>query len=146
MTLPKIPTPLAGLQTSLANVILDHLTGHKLWVMPTGLTAQLHIGDPGPDQTNNLSAVLDKQIILFEDALGGMIDVAAPAPVWMMSAIEVLTHISIWDNIGTPLWSTLLDFPQPVVPNDSYTLEQCILSFNNLTLVSMSVMLGRVNA
>lgn len=113
--------------TTLANKILDHLRGGTAWTQPSGLYMKIHKGDPGSAGTANASAVTTRPQVTFSAASNGTLSMTGTAPSWTASAIETITHVSVWDSAtaGNFLWSVALASSKDVLTGDTLTLTAC---------------------
>jgi hypothetical protein len=91
---------MANLSEYAANQILDGVA------MPATLYMQLHIGDPGPNGTDNV-AIDDRRVSFTRTAAAGGAAENAALLEWLLApATEDLTHVTAWDAAsgGNPWW------------------------------------------
>lgn len=83
-----------------ANAILDGTA------MPATLYIKLHIGNPGVNAANNAAAETTRQAMTRDAASAGATQNAAVIQWFNAAATEVITHISLWDDVsaGNPWW------------------------------------------
>lgn len=81
-----------NLSTYGANAILDGTS------MPATLYVQLHVGDPTPAGTANVSATTGRRAFTRTAAAGGTCTNVALMEWLTPSADEDLTHVTCWDN------------------------------------------------
>ena len=104
--------------TGLANKWLNMLNA-TAFTAPTGIYAQLHVGDPGAAGTANTSAVTTRSAVTFSTASGGALALSN-TPSFTMTATETITHVSYWDasTSGNFLWSAALTTSKSVSATD----------------------------
>jgi len=123
----------SGLSTGLANLWLGTLLNIP-YVAPQ-LCVAMHVGEPGPNGTANPSAVTTRsQMFLAGPAAGGggvQVTVTGTPPMWLETASEVITNISVWDAFtsGHFLWSALALVPKTVVSGDVVSLTSATFTF-----------------
>jgi hypothetical protein len=92
---------------------------------------KLHIGDPGEAGTANASASTTRKVASWAAASSGSIATNA-ALTWSgadLTAVETLTHISVWDasTAGNHLWNGPLDIPYNVAIGDTLTIPSGLI-------------------
>lgn len=122
-----------GIAPTLANSILNHLTGRATWTAPAGIFIKLHLGDPGAAGAGSPAAeATRKQGTFGANAGGGSISNTAQAQWTAYPAVETVTHASVWDaaTAGTFLWSTVLAAPKTMAIGETLTIAVGALNFN----------------
>lgn len=123
----------AGLHAvNLANKWLDMLGG-TAFTAPTNTYVKLHTGDPGAAGTLNASSVTTRVVLSWAAASGGSKAIQATLPQWATWAGtngEVVTHISIWDNltVGNFLDSIALSASKTVNTGDTLNLTSLTIA------------------
>lgn len=95
---------------------------------PTDLYVKLHIGDPGPNATDNPAANDLRVLISFAAATNVNTDgraqtVSDAAVAWAtVPATETYSHISIWDDLaaGDPWYKDAMVAPVPVTVGGAF--------------------------
>ena len=120
-------------EVNLANKWLDMLRA-QAFTAPSNLYVQIHTDDPGSDGTANVSAVTTRSELILDVAAGGAITITGTLPTWTMTALETISHISVWDatSAGNFLLSAILTVAKVVDNGDSLTLTTCGLSLTPL--------------
>lgn len=118
---------------NLANKWLDML-GATAFTAPTNTYVKLHTADPGAAATNAPSSVTTRVILAWAAGAAGSKSIQATFPVWASWAGtngEVVSHISVWDNLtaGNFLFSAALTTPKTVNTGDTLTLTSLSVSF-----------------
>lgn len=118
---------------NVANPVLNWLRG----VAPpsvSGLHVKLHIGDPGAAGTANPSAVTARRQAVMNAAAGGSMSLSTAPSAWSMTAVETISHISVWDDpsAGNFLFSAELTAARSVVSGDTLTLTTLVVGHTPL--------------
>jgi len=118
--------------TNLVNNWLNMLRA-VAFTAPTGIYAQLHIGDPGAAGTTNQSALTTRSAVTFSAASGGALALSN-TPSFTMTATETITHVSYWDasTSGNFLWSAALTASKSVTATDVLQLTAVGVSLSPL--------------
>ena len=87
---------MTGLTPYFVNKVMDHCLGGVSWTPPAAVYLQLHIGDPGPDGTANVSATTTRRAVTWSSASNGQINMTSDLT-WTAVAKESISHISGWD-------------------------------------------------
>lgn len=80
-----------GFVAAARNTMLDALTADRV---------QLHSGDPGAAGTDNVVATT-YVAATFNAASGGERALSADIDFTGLSALQAITHVSVWKNVGT---------------------------------------------
>lgn len=112
-----------GLALATAQGYLNVLRGVTYTGLP-GLWVQLHIGEPGPNGTSNLSAVTTRNQLTLNPPSGSTCTMLSLAT-WSMTAVETLTGLTIWTlaSGGTFVASGDLAVPKPVGIGDTFQMD-----------------------
>lgn len=118
--------------TNLVNNWLNMLRA-VAFTAPTGIYAQLHIGDPGAAGTANPSALTTRSAVTFSAASGGALALSN-TPSFTMTATETISHVSYWDasTSGNFLWSAALTASKSVTATDVLQLTAVGVSLSPL--------------
>jgi len=118
--------------TNLVNNWLNMLRA-VAFTAPTGIYAQLHIGDPGAAGTSNPSALTTRSAVTFSAASGGALALSN-TPSFTMTATETISHVSYWDasTSGNFLWSAALTASKSVTATDVLQLTAVGVSLSPL--------------
>ncbi len=115
--------------TNLANSMLNTLrnvSGAK-----ASTNVKLHTADPGVSGTAAASAETTRKPVIFSAASNGTLTLSGAVswPAWD-AGNEVITHISVWDNVtaGNFLFSVALVAPQAITNGDILNLTALQLS------------------
>lgn len=116
-----------------ANPWLNVLSGTNI-TAPANTYVKLHTGDPGSAGTANVSSVTTRVVLAWSAASAGSKAITSTLPVWATWAGtngEILTHISIWDNLtaGNFLYSVALAASKTINTGDTVTLSSHSISF-----------------
>lgn len=116
----------------MANALLNTVNNTSFAIAATWV--QLHVGDPGPSGTANLSAVTTREHATFSAASGGALALSTSPTPWNMTTTETISHISVWSasTSGTFYWSALLSVAKTVTNGDTVTLNTCGLALTPL--------------
>lgn len=114
---------MTGLTPYFVNKVMDHCLGAVAWTPPTTTYLQLHIGDPGPDGTANVSATNTRKTVTWSAASNGQLTMTSDLT-WVTSAKESISHISLWDasSSGHCLFTDELDEAKNVYSGDTLEL------------------------
>jgi hypothetical protein len=117
---------------NLVNNWLNMLRG-TAFTAPTGIYAQVHIGDPGATGASNQSALTTRSSVTFSAASSGAIALSN-TPSFTMTATETISHVSYWDaaTSGNFLWSAALTTPKSVSATDVLQLTSVGVSLSPL--------------
>lgn len=98
-----------GISVALANAWLNTLKGEPA-PLPAALYVGLHVGEPGVDGTQNVSAgASERQPFDLGSVTAGGIQMVDASPAWSnFGGEESLTHVSVWSDAGVFQWSALI--------------------------------------
>lgn len=121
-----------GLNTTIANAILDALCRSVAWSDPAAFWVKLHIGDPGANGTANPAANTTRQQATFSAAASGAITTSADLTWTNVPNSETYSYVSFWDAnaAGNFLASDDLTTPQAVVAGNNFTIVAGDLDLN----------------
>lgn len=116
-----------GINPDLAAQWLSATTRNTPFVVPQNCI-QLHVGDPGTDADDNVSAMAQRMAASFAAPVesSGTVTTSTTGtpPSWFMTAPETISYISVWDSLtgGSWLWIARLNLPQVVANGDLFTM------------------------
>jgi len=114
-----------GLAASIANAILDALTGEgSAFSASAGFYAKLHIGDPGAAGTANAAANTTREACSFSAASGGGITNSADIDWTSVPNAETYSHLSFWTAAagGSFICSCALTASKTMGVGDDFTV------------------------
>lgn len=88
-----------GLNSAIADDILDAFTNTAAWTSPTAFYVKLHIGDPGSAGTSNTAAESTRKSVTFGASSGGAISNSVAVTWTSVAATETYSHVSFWDHV-----------------------------------------------
>ena len=124
-----------GLNSSLANSILNNLTGNTTWSPNANLFAELHIGTPGAAGTSNPSGNTTRNQLTYNAAASGSITLSTTPTAWTnASGTETLSDIAYWNasSAGTFQWSAAMNSSHTWNLNDTFTLTSATVTITPL--------------
>lgn len=122
-----------GLKASVANAMLDALTGHGGAFGPEAANyVKLHTGDPGATGASNAATNTTREAITWGAASAGVATSTADAAWTSVSTTESYSHVSYWDasSAGNFLGSSALSSSRSVVAGDDFTIPSGDLTFS----------------
>ena len=119
---------MTGFTPYFVNKIMDHCVGGVSWTPPTTIYVQLHLGDPGPDGTANVSATTTRKPAAWSAAANGQVSITTDIT-WTAAAKESISHISHWDALtsGHCVATDELDESKNVFVGDTFDLPTSTL-------------------
>lgn len=122
-----------GLNTTLANSILNNLTGNTTWTANSSLTAELHVGTPGAAGTSNPSGNTTRNTLSYNAASSGSITLSSTPTAWTnATGAETLSDVAFWNQTPAFQWSAPMNSSHPWNLNDTFTLTSATVTITPL--------------